>query len=159
MSHQPNLKSGMSPNERKIIDEFIKELQKTADQIDHLLDEVQEQKIDASSVKTELRHLINQVQKISTVLLEDNSESVLTRLALVERAITEIRRYVEKDTEFGNNAKIQLALIDQKLDNLKNLPEPQVINSEGKWRFYVAVISGLFTLIGTIIAAISQIVK
>ena len=157
MSHQ--LPPEIQRSEQAVIDEFIKELNKTTDKVERLLDEMRNHKIDSTTVKVELKFLIDQIKKINYIVFDDNSESVLTRLTLLENSIKDLKYYMHKDTKAANEVNIKLALIEQKIAQIMEQSQEVIqspANPEGKWRFYIALVSGLFALVGTTIAAVLQ---
>jgi Mg2+ and Co2+ transporter CorA len=143
------------------IDEFIKELEQTAQQVQDLLREIRDSKVDTATIKAELKYLVENVRELSAIIRNGgDSGSVLTRLALLEQAVKEIKEYVNKDSDAGSQANIRIALLEQKVEVLvskkdvvtKKKPE----DSEGKWKLYIAIASGVFTLLGSIAAALLQ---
>ena len=143
------------------IDEFIKELEQTAHQVQELLKEIRDSRVDTAAIKAELKYLVDNVRELSAIIRNGgDAGSVLTRLALLEQSVKEIKEYVSKDTDAGSETNIRIALLEQKVDILiakkdvitKKRPE----DSEGKWKLYIAIASGVFTLLGSIAAALLQ---
>lgn len=143
------------------IDEFIKELDHTAQQVQDLLKEIRDSRVDAATIKTELKYLVNNVRELSAIIRNGgDSGSVLTRLALLEQSVKELKEYVNKDADAGSETNIRIALLEQKVDILvskkdivtKKKPE----DPEGRWKLYIVIASGVFTLLGSIAAALLQ---
>lgn len=140
-----------------IINDFVKELEQTAQQVKDLLNELRDSKIDAATIKLELKLVVENVKELSSIIKDgDKNGSVLTRLALLEQSVHYIKEYVEKDSTVGNELNTRIALLEQTVKGLlskkdaisKKTPE------EGKWKFYIAIAGGIFALLGTIAAAI-----
>ena len=155
-----------SKAEQIIIDGFIKDLENTAEQVQKLLEEIRDSKISVVSIKSEVKFLIETVKELSYIIRDGNgAKSILTRLALIEKTIEDIKNYIEKDSYNGSAIEMRVLLLEQKIETLISYIESKkkeednnnkitVINSAGKWKLYVAIATGIFTLIGSIIAII-----
>lgn len=144
--------------EQVIVEEFIKDLEQTAQQVQLLLTEIRDSKIDAATIKSELNFLVENVKQLSTIIRDGgNAESVLTRLALLEQSIKEIKDYITKDSAADSKLITRVALLEQKFDLLSSKKEAvskrNPKTSDGRWRLYIAII----TIIGSIIIAMLQL--
>ena len=151
--------------EQIIVEEFIKDLEVTAKQIQVLLTEIQESKIDFATIKTELKFVIDNVQLLSSIIRgEGENGSVLTRLSLVEQSIQEIKIYITKDADAGAAINTRVALLEQKIDALSKYAEAKNKESgkkeeiiiTSKWKLYITLASGTLAIIGSVIALILQ---
>jgi flagellar biosynthesis component FlhA len=143
------------------IDEFIKDLEHTAQQVQELLKEIRDSKVDAATIKAELKYLVENVRELSAIIRTGGeSGSVLTRLALLEQSVKDLKKYVSKDTDAGSETNIRIALLEQKVDILISkkdiITKKKPDDPEGKWKLYIAIASGIFTLLGSIAAALLQ---
>jgi uncharacterized protein involved in exopolysaccharide biosynthesis len=145
--------------ESLIINDFVKELEQTAQQVKDLLNELRDSKIDAATIRLELKFVVENVKELSSIIKDgDKNGAVLTRLALLEQSVNYIKEYVEKDSSAGNELNTRVALLEQTIESL--LSKKEAISKkpapEGKWKLYIAIAGGIFTLLGTIAAAILQ---
>jgi len=160
--------------EQVIIAEFIKDLENTANQVQQLLTEIRDSKVDFATVRTELKFVVDNVKQLSHIVRDgDGSGSVLTRLALIEQSLLEIREevkdYISKDTESGVALSTKVALLEQKVTDISTYIEGLRAKDEakkkseaarsaadqaGKWKLYVTIAGGVFTLLGSIIALV-----
>ena len=158
-----------SKAEQFLIEEFIKDLELTALQVQKLLEEIRDSKIDFAAIKTELKFLLDNVKELSIIIRDGGgSGSVLTRLALIERSIEDIKDYIEKDTENDAALATRIALLEQKVETLTSFVEDQKKEADntskqktisetdkaGKWKLYATIATGVFTLLGSIAALI-----
>jgi len=148
-----------------LINEFIKDLDRTAIKIDNLLNEIKESKISFASTKSELTYLINSVQDLSLIIRGGGStKSILTRLALVENSIENIYKYINKD--YFNEIELvkKVAILEQKIETILGYVNDRTKDAEilkiseadkiGKWKFYATIITGIFTLLGSVAAVV-----
>lgn len=162
-----------SKAEQILIEEFIKDLESTALQVQRLLEEIRDSKINFVAIKTELKFLVDNVKELSTIVRDgDGSGSVLTRLALIERSIEDIKVYIVKDNEDDAALATRIALLEQKVETLTSFVEEQkkkeaentskqksVSETEkaGRWKLYATIVTGIFTLLGSIAALIMSL--
>ena len=78
--------------EQVIIDEFIKDLEATANQVQELLTEIRDSKIDLATIKTEFKFVAENVKQLSALIKDCESGSIMTRLAVVEVSLAEIKK-------------------------------------------------------------------
>jgi len=155
---QPEEKK-VSAAEKDLIEDFIQELNQTAKQVQALLDEIRESKVCAAVIQADLKHLVENVRSLSAIIREGgNSGSVLTRLALLEQSVKDIKEYVSKDSDAGSQVNIKVALLEQKVDVLVSKKEfvtqKKPTESDGKWKLYITIAGGVFTLLGSLAAAL-----
>jgi hypothetical protein len=143
------------------MEEFIKELEATAVQVQQLLDDIHNSKIDFAEIKTELRFLVDNVKELSKIIRDgDGAGSILTRLALLEKSVEEVKQYIDKDAQSDIEIVTRVALIEQRLDALiekgsdsaKKKETENTTDKAGKWKLYATIATGIFTLLGTLIA-------
>lgn len=148
--------SRITKAEQALFEEFIKDLEQTAAQVQLLLTEIRDSKIDAATIKAELKFLVDNVKQLSNIIREGGeSGSVLTRLALLEQSMKDVKKYMMKDAAADTELGMRLALLEQKLEVVcfnKPTPKPKP-NGEGKWKLYIVIASGILTIVGSIIAA------
>ena len=160
--------------ERVIIDEFIRDLEATANQVQQLLIEIRDSKIDLATIKAEFTFVVENVKQLSSLIKDGENGSIMTRLAVMEVSLNdikiELKNYISKDTKGGNDLQTKVAVLEQKvtdistyLDAIKttknNTPKTETINLAGRWQLYVVIAGGVFTLLGSIIALIMSIWK
>ncbi|MAE84342.1 MAG: hypothetical protein CMB80_16495 [Flammeovirgaceae bacterium] len=160
--------------EQVIIDEFIKDLEATANQVQQLLTEIRDSKIDLATIKAEFKFVVDNVKQLSSLIKDGENGSIMTRLAVVEVSLAEVKEelkgYISKDTEGGANLSTKVALLEQKLNDVSTyvegvkakeeaskVPKEEAANTAGKWQLYVAIAGGVFTLLGSIAALLMSL--
>lgn len=155
--------------EHILIKEFIKDLEITAEQVQKLLEEIRDSKIDFASIKTEINFLVGNVKDLSTIIRDGNGAgSILTRLALIERSIEELKIYVSREHEDDIALIMKTALLEQKIEILNSFMEEKKkdeiekakqseTDKAGKWKLYAAIATGAFTFLGTVAAIIMSL--
>ncbi|MHA2426423.1 MAG: hypothetical protein ACXADB_00085 [Candidatus Hermodarchaeia archaeon] len=172
MTEQEGMK--LASAEQVIIDEFIKDLEATANQVQQLLTEIRDSKIDLATIKAEFKFVVDNVKQLSSLIKDGENGSIMTRLAVVEAGLAdikeELREYISKDTEGGTSLSTKVALLEQKIldvaacleeikkdkDEAKS-PKTELANTTGKWQLYVAIAGGVFTLLGSIAALLMSL--
>lgn len=171
MTEQEGMK--LASAEQVIIDEFIKDLEATANQVQQLLTEIRDSKIDLATIKAEFKFVVDNVKQLSILIRDGENGSIMTRLAVVEVGLAdikeELREYISKDTEGGTCLSTKVALLEQKLldvsaclEEMKKKeesksPKTELANTTGKWQLYVAIAGGVFTLLGSIAALLMSL--
>ena len=162
--------------EQVIIDEFIKDLEATADQVQQLLTEIRDSKIDLATIKAEFKFVVDNVKLLSSIIKDGENGSILTRLAVVEAGLADVKKeldaYISKDTESGAALNTKVALLEQKLNNvcicversktrneIIKVPKAETANATGRWQLYVAIAGGIFTLLGSIAALLLSVLS
>lgn len=159
--------------EQVIIDEFIKDLEATANQVQQLLTEIRDSKIDLATIKAEFKFVVDNVKQLSSLIKDGENGSIMTRLAVVEVGLADIKEelkdYISKDTEGGISLSTRVALLEQKLTEIcvyvedirtkeiNKAPKTEIANTTGKWQLYVAIAGGVFTLLGSIAALLMSL--
>jgi hypothetical protein len=119
-----------------LLEEFVKDLEATTLQVQSLLQDIRESEVEFATIKTELRIFIEHVKELSSIIREgDGGSSLLTRIALVEKSVTEIEAWVKttnqkKDTQ-STTAHTTL----------------QVADKTGRWQLMTAIATGVLALI------------
>ncbi len=114
--------TGKGESQENVINEFIKELEETAKQVHKLLEDINDSKVDFAEIKTELRILVNDVKHLSGLVRDgDNGAGILTRIALIEKNIDDLKLYVEKDATDDVQLVTKIALLEQSLDKMNSL--------------------------------------
>ncbi len=135
-----NLKLTSNLSDQYLLEEFIKDLEATTLQVQSLLKDIRESEVEFATVKTELRIFIQHVKELSSIIREgDNGNSLLTRIALIEKSILEIElciRNINQKSSTQSANKQALAVTDK----------------TGKWQFITAVSTGIIGLIASTIA-------
>lgn len=154
--------------EQFLINEFVKDLEATTEQVQKLLDEIYDSKVDFVALKTELKFLVENVKELSAIVRNENGAgSVLTRLALIEKSVEDIKLQVEKSTQGEGALAIRISILEQKIEILMNFVSKQKINilspkeeieikaeKSEKWKLYTAIATGILALLGTLAAFI-----
>jgi len=159
--------------EQFLIEEFIKDLESTAEQVQTLLEEIRDSKINFAAINTELKFLVDNVKELSSIVRDgDGSGSVLTRLALIERSIEDLKEYTKKDSEDDVALITRIALLEQKVETLTSYIENQKkkeaenkskqkaiseTDKAGKWKLYATIATGIFTLLGSLAALLMSL--
>jgi adenine deaminase len=134
----------ISNGEAHLIDQFIKDLEGTADQVQKLLDTVRASELDFAAIKTELRLLCINVKEISSILRDgDGGVSLITRIALLEQRVKELEKDLDKKDDLVKTTN-------------NSLVEINVADKHGKWQLRMALATGILGLIGSIIAALAN---
>lgn len=146
----------------EVLNEYIKDVEETAEQVRQIIKIIQENQLEFVKSKTEITFLIDSVKELSSIIKDG---SLMTRLALVERELEQIKSYlidikayIEQDTKSDSEVATRLALLEQQLENLiTKKPDTKKDNGpEGKWKLYVTIATGTFTILGTIIAVLLE---
>jgi len=155
--------------------EFVKDLESTADQVQELLIEIRDNKIDFATVRAELTFVVENVKQLSSIIRDgDQRGSVLTRLALVENTLNELKsefkEYLSKDTASNTELEKKVALLEQRVSSMSDYieslktdeeeqdqHEKQERAADRKWKLYATIAGGVFTVVGSIIALIMSI--
>lgn len=151
---------GTARAEQIVIEEFIRDLEHTAEQVQELLIEIRNSKVDFVQIKTELKFLVENIKSLSSIVSgSGDKSSVVTRLALVEQSVQEIKTYIAEDLKDDAAINTRIALIEQKIDDLGKTHDTPIdkkseADSVGKWKLYVTIAGGVFTLLGSVIALV-----
>lgn len=130
----------------RALDEFIKELESTSEQVQELLETVRGSEIDFAAFKIELRVLCEQVKDISRILRDnDGKPSLVTRFMLLEQKYLDLEKNFEKAIDKKDE---QVRLTHQSITDIT------VAEKTGKWHMRTAVITGVLGLIAGIVALI-----
>lgn len=162
--------NGREVNSDLLLEEFTKDVEAIAEQVTLLVKDIQESKLHFNNISSELNHLIQNVKDISNIIRNDDSHkgSLLTRMALLEKSLEEVKVYIEKDAVTDLELSTKVAVLEQKFitleDLVKNLNQPKTFPSddkeeevdEGKWKFYMTVATGIFTILGTVVAVLLE---
>jgi hypothetical protein len=152
--------------EQILIAEFIKDLESTAGRVEVLLEEVHKSKLDFVSIKSELGYLVENVTKLWKSPTIDDADGLLTRLAVIENSLQYVKTYVDKEVTTNNMLITKIALLEQKLEQsiivltkekASGVDKQHTIDEiriSGKWKLYVVIATGVFTLLGSIAALI-----
>lgn len=155
--------------EQVIIDEFIKDLEATANQVQQLLTEIRDSKIDLATIKAEFTFVVNNVKQLSSIIKDGENGSIMTRLAVIEVGLadikTQLKDHTSKDTELVTSLSTRVVLLEHKIadictyiESIKTKGEAKLKEDEsGKWQLYVAIAGGIFTLLGSIVALLLSI--
>ena len=177
---------GEEESQEIVVNEFLKELEVTAEQVKNLLEELDERKTDFIEIKTELRILVKDVQNLSGLVRDgDGRSGILTRIALIEKSIEDLKSYADRDVTEDANFVTRIALVEQSvekittfmpslynkmekieeknqnLDNrlvkIEDKSEKEAVNKIGKWKVYSAVATGVISFIAAVTLAIIKI--
>lgn len=150
-----------------LFEKFTKDVENVTEQVTLLIQDIQESKLNFNNINNELNYLVQNVREISNIIRNDDSHkgSLLTRIALLEKAIEEVDLYIKRDTLSDQELITKIAVLETKILNLekltkesKNFPsddKAEEIN-ESKWKFYVSIATGIFTVLGTVVAVLLE---
>ena len=161
------------PSKSDRLDELIRDIEDTAEQVHQLLGELNDSKIDLAVLKIELKNIVACVSELSVIIKDKNHDGlgIIARLVIIENYIEEIRVFIEsrKDT------LIEVAVLQQKVCSLEvqvnkayttfeNYHEAvraknnidATAKTTGKWQMKIVMITGIFGIASTIIAFILQ---
>lgn len=131
----------------RAIEEFIKDLEATSEQVQKLLETVRNSELDFTAIKTELRILCENVKDISSILRDgDGKLSLITRVMLLEQKIGNIERDIERKDSHSKTAQQSLA-------------EIVVADKTGKWQMRTALATGIIGLLASVITLIVNMMK
>jgi len=157
-------RSKENKTEQFLIEEFIKDLESTTEKVQILLEEIRDSKIKFAAINTELKFLLDNVKELSSIIKDGgNSGSILTRLALIEASVCDIKTHIDKDSNEDIALLMRIVALEQKIEiitlyvdehrkSLNTKTSVEVTDKAGKWKLYVAIATGTFTLIGTLAA-------
>lgn len=146
----------------EVLNEYIKDVEETTEQVRQIIKIIQENQLEFVQSKTEIKFLINSVKELSAIIKDG---SLLTRLALVEKELeqiqnnlSEIKNYINVDIKADGEIVTRVALLEQQVENLltKKPENKKETGSEGKWKLYITIATGTFTILGTIIAILLE---
>jgi chromosome segregation ATPase len=156
--------------EHIIFEEILRNFENTAEQVRRLLSDLNDSKIDLAAIKSEFTFIVENVKDLSSIIRDNgDGHSILTRIALIEQSIKEIEEYIEKDNAEDKEYNARLVLVEEKIRSIQNITdsiyrviedrhnkeeELAVVKASGKWKLYVALATGTFGIIGTIITII-----
>lgn len=141
----------MSNGDAQMIEEFIKDLEATSEQVQKLLDTVRASELDFAAIKTELRILCENVKDISSLLRDgEGGVSLVTRMALLEQKVRELEKDIEKDIDKKGEAD----RVTQ-----KSLTDIVLADKNGKWQMRIALATGIIGLLTSVIATIANHLK
>lgn len=144
----------ISNGDAQMIEEFIKDLEATSEQVQKLLDTVRASELDFAAIKTELRILCENVKDISSLLRDgDGGVSLVTRIALLEQKIKELEKDIERDQEKkdGMDRVTHKSLSDIILAEKAE----KAADTKGKWELRIALATGIISLLTSVIATIA----
>jgi hypothetical protein len=131
---------------------LIKDLEKT----------IQESKVDLASIKTELEFIIDTIRDLSKIIRNGDGSSILTRVAVIEQSVKELKEYTAQDSKIGTESVTRIALIEQRLEYLgklitnkyqkKDNGKVKEIKESGKWKLYAIIASGIITATASALA-------
>lgn len=138
----------MNSGDAQMIEEFIRDLETTSEQVQNLLDTVRASELDFATIKTELRILCENVKNISSLLRDgDGGLSLITKIALLEQRVKELEKDLEKDLDKkGESERI----------TQKSLTDIVLADKNGKWQMRIALATGIIGLLTSIIATIAN---
>lgn len=131
----------------RAIEEFIKDLEATSEQVQKLLETVRSSELDFAAIKTELRILCENVKDISSLLRDgDGKVSLVTRIVLLEQKLHNLERDMERKDSHSKTAQQSLA-------------EIVVADKTGKWQMRTALATGIIGLLASVLTLIVQSMK
>ena len=126
-----------------LIEQFNRELSETTEVIEKLLDQVQEGQVEFAAVKTELRILCEEVRRLSSIIRGDNGISIVTRQALVEQKMEALEQLWQEKRK-------------EEKEERKSMVELSVVKTEGQWKLYSILVTGIIGIVGSIISIIGR---
>lgn len=134
-----------SQSDLLLIEEFIKDVESTSNQVAQLLKEMRDSEVEFATVKTELRILVQNFKELSALIKDgDGRISILTRMALLEKSIKDIEEWVKKqDAKSSESKKEDTAL--------------KLADKSGKWQVYTTLVAGILAVISTVVTVLATI--
>ena len=126
-----------------LIEQFNRELSETTEVIEKLLDQVQEGQVEFAAVKTELRILCEEVRRLSSIIRGENGISIVTRQALVEQKMEALEQLWQEKRK-------------EEKEERKSMVELSVVKTEGQWKLYSILVTGIIGIVGSIISIIGR---
>lgn len=131
--------------------ELLKSLQVTTALMQNLLDDIKEHSASLALIKVKIENLGDNVSSLSHIVRDGNGESMVTRLALAERELTDLREEFRELKNIATNtikeAK-RYAERDKTLDK-KSVEEEKKYSREksiAKWKFWGVLIAAFAAL-------------
>lgn len=138
----------MSSGDAQMIEQFIRDLEATSEQVQKLLDTVRASELDFATIKAELRILCANVKDISALLRDgEGGISLVTRVILLEQKVKELEKDIEKDSD----KKAENERVTQ-----KSLTDIVLADKNGKWQMRIALATGIIGLLTSVIATIAN---
>lgn len=143
----PHLKQN---TDHHLLEEFIKELEATTQQVQLLLRDIRESELEFASTKTELKIFVENVKELSSLIREGgDGGSLLTRVALVEKSVEEIESWIKianqkKETQIASTTQTTAA----------SQHAIQVAEKAGRWQLITAIATGILALLTSTISLI-----
>ena len=146
--------------ERKVLDELAVDLESTANF-------VQSSVVQLAQIKVEIKHLVDTVKELKG---GNGGGSIVTRLAIAEQAITEIKKYITEDAKSGTDILMKVTLLEEKvadatkaaIDASKAISKKQIIDvgdEHSKWKVWGLAITGGFTFLGSLVSLIMHLLN
>lgn len=155
--------------------EFIRNLDMVYDQVQKLLTEITNNRLNLTTFQAELKGLIEKVQELSHILKDENSSgSITTRLALAEQSIEGIRaniqdfkEHISKHVDSDTIIATKFVLLETKTELITNyireykkeVPAPDADAETNNVKLYITLVTGFFTLLGSILALLMNVLK
>jgi len=165
-------KTRSSAEQNIIIDHIIDDLEENALEIQKLLQQIQNYKSDLIENKVQLKHFIEIVGELSKILKNDDGKgSVLTRLAVIESTLRELKECKENNFELKtkilllnqqyNKLQRQINELNNSSEPLKPIPKQETSTFDTKflsWKLGVALIAGLIGIISSVIYLVTHLI-
>lgn len=131
-----------------VLDQFLKELDATSEQVRRLLNDVRSSEIDFAKIQTELSLLCKDVRDMSNILRGgDKGLSLVTKVALMEENVKDLEEKIEK------LEAAKAALEKERHDNIRasmqSISEIHLAEKAGHWQMKTAMVTGILSLVAT----------
>jgi chromosome segregation ATPase len=161
------------PNKTELLEELIRDIQDTSDQVHDLLKELNDSKIDLAVLKTELKNIVVCISDLTKIIRDENSDGlgIVARITILENSIKEVGAYIEQHKD----VYVSIAVLEQKVSTLEEKvgtahkifenyiasvkTQNQVETNakiSGKWQMRAVLLTGILGIFGTIISFMLQ---
>lgn len=137
------------------LDQFLREIETTSEQVQKLLSDVRDSEVDFSAIKTELRILCENVKDISGIIRGGaDGVSLLTRMALLEQSMKNLEDDFEKLQDNQKSQFLQKQIEQNKPKEALDHTEVALTESNNKWQMRTTMALAIVSLIGTILTTV-----
>lgn len=149
------------------LEDFLRELHEISEEVSGMLEEWRGNEIDFRVLKGELSSLANSVKLLSTQIKGDpNNLSILTRMTVLEEKLENLQEEKRKLEEEKKKWQEEKQQYQKKHDDEKeekriqqvSLANIEIADKTGKWQFKLALATGVFALLTSVIHVIIKII-
>lgn len=145
-----------------VLQTFLRELENTSTTVRGLLSDIRSNEVDFAKIQVELSTLCRDVKDLNTILKGGETKpSLITRMHLVEDEIKEIKELFEKFQKENKEDKLNKEKEEKEKyrQSMQSILDLGTAETAGKWQLKVAVASGVFSFVATVVTAILSLIN